>query len=98
MKSASYIIITHSNGKRKVYRMEKYLFIKRLKLAGAIVATIAVMLMLCGMAVVEDCPIMPLQVVLMLGFGLFVLISFIYSYVSYKEPCEKRGNEGRRKR
>ena len=54
----------------------------------ALVSATAVMLLLCGAAVAEDCPIMPLQVVLMLAFGLTVVI---YSYVSYKEPWEKRG-------
>lgn len=90
-KENAYIIITHSNGKRKVYRTEKYLLIKRLKFAGAIASAIAVMLLFCGMAVVENRPVMPLQLVFFLGFGLTVLISFICSYVSYKEPCEKQG-------
>lgn len=91
MKQGSYIIVTHSNGKRKVYRTERFLLIKRLKFFGALVSAAAVMLLFCGAAVAEDCPIMPLQVVFFAGFGLMVLISLIYSYVSYKEPWEKRG-------
>lgn len=92
-KEKSYIIITHSNGKRRVYSTEKYLLIRRLKFAGAIIAAIAVMLLMCGMAVVEDHPVMPLQLVFFLGVGLAVLISLIYSYVSYKEPCEKQNKK-----
>lgn len=91
MKSTSYIIITHSNGKRRVYRTEKYLLIKRLKFVGAIVAAIAVMLLFCGMAVVDDCPIMPLQLVFFLSFGLAVLILLISLYVSCEGSCEKQG-------
>lgn len=91
MKSTPYIIIISSNGKRRIYRTEKYLLIRRLKFAGAIVAAIAVMLLMCGMAVYDDSPVMPLQLVVMLGIGLFVLIALIYSYVSDKESCEKQG-------
>lgn len=93
MNRPAYIVVIHRDGKQKAYRTERYLLIKRLKFIGALVSATAVMLLLCGAAVAEDCPIMPLQVVLMLAFGLAVVISLIYSYVSYKEPWEKRGGE-----
>lgn len=92
-KEKAYIIITHSNGKRRIYRTEKYLLIKRLKFAGTIVTAIAVMLLFCGMAVVDDSTVMPLQLVVMLGMGLFILIALVYSYVSDKEICEKQNNK-----
>lgn len=91
MKFTSYTIVTHSNGQRRVYRTERCLLIKRLKFIGSIVAAIAVMLLFCGMAITEDRPVMPLQVVFFAGFGLTVLISLICSYMSYKEPWEKQG-------
>ena len=91
MNRPTYTVITHSSGKRKIYHTEKYLLIKRLKFIGALVSAAAVMLLFCGMALAENSPIMPLQVVFFAGFGLMVLISLIYSYVSYKEPWEKRG-------
>lgn len=91
MNRPTYTVITHSNGKRKIYHTEKYLLIKRLKFIGALVSAVAVMLLFCGMALAENGPIMPFQVVFFAGFGLMVLISLIYSYVSYKEPWEKRG-------
>ena len=90
-KESVYIIETKSNGERKIYRAERFILVKRLKFAGAMIAAVAVMLLFCGMALVEDGPIMPFQVVLFAGFGLMVLISLIYSYVSYKEPWEKQG-------
>ncbi len=93
MNQGSYIIVTHSNGKRKIYRTERYLLIKRLKFIGALVSAAAVMLLFCGMALAENSSIMPFQVVFFAGFGLMVLISLIYSYVSYKEPWEKRGEK-----
>lgn len=91
MNRPTYTVITHSNGKWKIYHTEKYLLIKRLKFIGVLVSAVAVMLLFCGMALAENSPIMPLQVVFFAGFGLMVLISLIYSYVSYKEPWEKRG-------
>lgn len=97
MKTTSYIIITHSNGKRKVYQTEKYLLKKRLTSIGAIIAAIVVMLLFCGMAAVEDSPIMPFQIVFFVGLGLLVLISLIYSYVSYKDPWEKQDSKNKKK-
>lgn len=91
MKSTSYIIVTRSNGKRKVYRTEAYMLIRRLKFAGAIIAAFAVMFLFCGMAVIEDKAAMPVQMIFFVGMGLFVLISLIYSYVSDKEPWENQG-------
>lgn len=90
-KESAYIIETKSNGKRKIYRTERFLLVKRLKFAGAMIAAVAVMLLFCGMALAEDGSIMPFQVVFFAGFGLMVLISLIYSYVSYKEPWENHG-------
>lgn len=91
-KEKAYIIITHSNGKRKIYRTETYLLLRRLKFIGAIAAAIAVTLLLCGMTMADDRPTVPLQVVALLGLGLLMLILLICAYVSDKEPCEKRGN------
>ena len=91
MNRPTYTVIIHKSGKRKAYHTEKYLLIKRLKFIGALVSAAAVMLLFCGMALAENSSIMPFQVVFFAGFGLMVLISLIYSYVSYKEPWEKRG-------
>ncbi len=89
MNRSTYTVIIHKNGKQKAYHTEKYLLIKRLKFIGALVSAVAIMLLFCGMALAENSSIMPLQVVFFAGFGLMVLISLIYSYVSYKEPWEK---------
>lgn len=91
MNRPTYTVITHRDGKQKAYHTERLLLIKRLKFFGALVSAIAVMLLFCGAALAEDGPIMPFQVVFFAGFGLMVLISLIYSYVSYKEPWEKQG-------
>lgn len=80
----SYIIVTHRNGKRKIYPTERYLLIRRLKFAGTVLAAIAVMLLFCGMAVTDGKEAMPLQLVFYVGVGLTVLISLICSYVSGK--------------
>lgn len=82
MKEKAFVIVIHSNGKSKIYRTERYLLIRRLKFAGAIIAAIAVMLLLCGMTVADDGPAVPYQLVVLLGIGLFALIALIYSYIS----------------
>ena len=61
MNRPAYIVVIHRDGKQKAYRTERYLLIKRLKFIGALVSATAVMLLLCGAAVAEDCPIMPLH-------------------------------------
>lgn len=87
-----YTIVIRSNGKRRVYRTEAYMLIRRLKFAGAIIAAIAVMLLMCGMAAIEGKAVMPVQMIFFAGVGLFTLISLICSFVSYKEPWENQGN------
>lgn len=84
------MIVSHLNGKRKIYTSEKYKLLKGAKFAAIISTAIGLMLLMCGMAAIENHPIMPLQLVFLLGIGLFVLISLIYSYVSDKESCEKQ--------
>lgn len=98
MKGPAYIIITRSDGKQKLYRTERYLLMKRLTFIGAIVAALVVMLLFCGMAIAEDGPIMPLQVMMFICFGLFMLGAFICSYVSFKEPYEKQKKNIRRRK
>lgn len=97
MKSTSYTIITHSNGKRRIYRTETYLLLRRLKFIGSIIAAIAVMLLMCGMAVYKDSPIMPFQLVVLAEIGLIVLIALVYLYVSDKGACEKQGPQQNKK-
>lgn len=84
MKSTSYIIVTHSDGRRKVYRAERYSLLRKLKFAGALISAIAVMLMFCGIAATEGRPEAPLQIYLILGLGIMTLIMFICAYISDK--------------
>lgn len=72
-----YTIVIHSNGKRRVYRTEAYMLIRRLKFAGAIIAAIAVMLLMCGMVAVGDHPAKVFQLTIILGIGVFVVAGLI---------------------
>ncbi|MDE6725708.1 MAG: hypothetical protein K2J79_08900 [Ruminiclostridium sp.] len=98
MKETLYTVVHYSNGKRKIYRTETYLLLRRLKFISAIAGAITVSLLLCGMTMVDDCPTMPLQIVALLGLGIIVLILLICAYVSDKEPCEKQEKSRGKKR
>ena len=89
MKETLYTIVTHSNGKRKVYRTETYLLLRRLKFIGTILAAIAVTLLMCGMSLNDSSPTMPLEVVGLVGMGILLLILLICAYVSDGEKHEK---------
>ncbi|MDE7281515.1 MAG: hypothetical protein K2N36_07225 [Ruminiclostridium sp.] len=90
MQTESYIIVTHSNGKRKVYRTETYLLLRRLKFVGTILTAIAVTMLLCGATLADGSPTMPLEIVALLGIGLLVIILLICSYIKDSERQEKQ--------
>ena len=90
MKTTSYIIITRRSGKRKVYRTEKYLLLRRIKLVGAIVAAIVTTLLFCGMTITEKYLLMPVQIMFFSAFGVLALVFIIYSYIDSIEPQKSK--------
>lgn len=78
MKTKSYIIVTRRSGKRKVYTTERYRFLKGLKFAATMLLALAVMILLCGMAAVDDCPAKAFRLIVMIGIGLLLLIMLLY--------------------
>ena len=98
MKSTSYIIVTHRNGKRKVYRTGKYLILRRIKLVGAIAAAILTVLLFCGMAVIENHPLMPVQIMFFSELGLSTLILIICLYIGNREPQKKQNKKSKGKK
>lgn len=77
MKLNNYIIITHIDGRRKVYTAERYHFLHTLKHIGVILGILLAAILLCGAALTSEHPAKWLQVVLVFGLSAFVLAAAI---------------------
>lgn len=77
MKNKLYIIVSYRNGKRRVFKVERYRLLRGLKLGLTIAAAIGVMLLMCGMVAVGDHPAKVFQLTVMLGIGIFVVSGLI---------------------
>lgn len=97
MKQTVYTIVTQ-NGKTKVYTTEKYLLLRRLKFIGTILAAVAVTLLMCGMSLNDSSPTMPLEVVFLVGMGIFAVALLICSYISDSGREEKQDKRNGKKR
>ena len=73
----NYIIVTHSDGRRKVYTAERYHFLHTLKRIGVILGTLLVAILFCGAALTSEHPAKWLQVVMVFGLSAFVIISAV---------------------
>ena len=73
MKLSNYIIVTHSDGRYKVYTAERYRLLRILKSIGVILGTLLVAILFCGAALTSEHPAKWLQVVLVFGLSAFVL-------------------------
>lgn len=77
MKYKSYIIVSHRNGKRRAFTVERNKLLRGLKLGHTIAAAVGVMLLMCGMVVVGDHPAKVFQLTVLLGIGIFVVAGLI---------------------
>ncbi len=71
---AKYILVTHSNGKQKLYSVKKYRLLTAVKIAGALLGALLTMLLMCGMVIMDQHPLMALQLVFIVGLFSELLI------------------------
>ncbi len=74
----NYIIITRRNGKQKVYTAEKYKWMRRIKTAAVIVFSLAVLILMCGAVIIDDHPLRPFQLVMLVGLGVAGIVGGVY--------------------
>lgn len=82
--------VTLRNGKRKVYTVEKYCFIRIAKSVGVITAAIWIVFLFCG-AVTDKCHISPiLSITSFVTSAIVVIVFGTYILSNYSQDHEKR--------
>lgn len=79
-----YFIVTHKNGKQKLYTDAKYRLLTVAKVTGALLGAVIIMLTLCGMVINDDNPLVDFQLIFIIGFFTEISIGIVFSCISAK--------------
>lgn len=89
-----YYIVTRRNGKQKLYTQAKYRLLTAVKVTGTLLGAVLIMLVLCGMVISDNSPLVDIQIIFIIGVFAEIAICTVFNFIVTRIRERKHSGKG----